>query len=56
MDFKPNKTPVQIFKEGAFSRTYFRGIYSCVNGKWCKNSWKEFDVLENIFQTTMMSI
>ena len=35
-------------KEGAFARTYFRDIYSGVNGKWCKKSWKEFDELKHI--------
>ena len=29
---------------------YFRDIYSSVNGKWYKNSWKEFDRLEIIDQ------
>ena len=28
------------FKEGAFGRTYFRDIYSGINGKWYRNSWK----------------
>ena len=41
MDFKPNKTPVEIIKEGAFGETYFRCIYSGVNGKWYKNSLKK---------------
>ena len=50
MDFKPNKTPAEIIKEGAFGGTHFRDIYSGVNSKWYKNSWKEFDVLENIDQ------
>ena len=35
-------------KEGAFGGTYFRGIYSGVNGKWYKNSSKEYDFLKNI--------
>ena len=48
MDFGTNKTPVEIIKEGAFGGAYFRDIYSGVNGRWYKNSWKEFDVLENI--------
>ena len=48
MDFGTNKTPVEVIKEGAFRGTYFRDIYSGVNGKWYKNSWKEFDVLDNI--------
>ena len=50
MDFGTNKTPVEIIKEGAFGGTYFTDIYSSVNGKWYKNSWKKFDVLENIGQ------
>ena len=48
MDFRTNKTLVEIIKEGAFGRTYFTNIYSGVNGKRHKNSWEEFDVLENI--------
>ena len=27
---------------------YFRDIYSNVNNKWHKNSWKEFDFLKNV--------
>ena len=50
MDFGANKTPVQVIKEGAFGGTYFRDIYSSVNGKWYKKSWKEFDKLKNINQ------
>ena len=50
MDFGTNKTPVKIINEGAFEGTYFRHIYSGVNGKWYKNSGKEFDALENIDQ------
>ena len=38
MDFGINKTTVEIIKEGAFGGTYFRDIYSGVNGKWYKNS------------------
>ena len=45
MDFGTNKTPVEIIEEGAFGGTYFRDIYSGVNDKWHKNSWKEFNVL-----------
>ena len=50
MDFKPNETPVKLIKEGAFGGTYFRDIYSNINGKSYKNSWKEFDVLKDIDQ------
>ena len=48
MNFSPNKTPVEIISEGAFGGTYFRNIYSGVNGKWYLNSWKEFDFLKDI--------
>ena len=41
MNFNPNKSPIEVIKEGAFGGTYFRDIYSNVNGKWYKNSWKE---------------
>ena len=50
MDFGANKTSIQIIKEGAFGGTYFRDIYSNVNKKWYKKSWKEFDQLKNIDQ------
>ena len=36
MNFSPNKTPVEIIKEGAFGGTYFRGIYSRIYEKWYK--------------------
>ena len=35
-------------KEGAFSGTYFRDVYSNINKKWYNNSWKEFTHLKNI--------
>ena len=50
MDFGANKTPVEVIREGAFGGSYFRDIYSGINRKWYKNSWKEFDQLENIDQ------
>ena len=34
MDFGANKTPFEVIKEGSFGETYFRDIYSGVNGKW----------------------
>ena len=48
MDFKPTVTPVEVIKKGAFGGTYFRNIYSGVNDKFYKNSWKEFEELEDI--------
>ena len=47
MNFGTNKMPVEVIKEGAFGENYFRDIYSGVNNKWYKNSWKEFDELKN---------
>ena len=46
--FGVNKSPEQIINEGAFCGTYFRDIYSRVNNKWYRNSWKEFKFLNNI--------
>ena len=43
MNFSPNKTPIEIIKEGAFG-----GRHSSINEKWYKNSWKEFVQLKNI--------
>ena len=48
MDFSPNKTPIEIIKEGAFGGTYFRDVYPNINKKWYKSSWKEFVHLKNI--------
>ena len=48
MLFNPNISPVDVIKKGAFGGTYFTDIYFGINDKWYKNSWKEFDELENI--------
>ena len=48
MKCKPNFSPIDVIKKGAFGGTYFRDIYSRVNNKFYKNSWKEFKELENI--------
>ena len=47
MDFGINKTPIEVVKEGSFGGTYFRNIYSRINDKFYKNSWKEFIELKN---------
>ena len=49
MDFGANKTPIEVIK-GAFGGTYFRDIYSGINCKCHRKSWKEFDELKNIDQ------
>ena len=48
MKLKPNINPVEIIKKGALGGTYFRDIYSKVNGKFYKDSWKEFKQLSGI--------
>ena len=44
------KTPIKVIKEGEFGGTYLRDIYSGVNEKWQKKSWKESDHLIDIDQ------
>ena len=41
MDFDPNKTPIEVIRGGSFGGTYFRDIYSNINKKWYKKSWKK---------------
>ena len=48
MDFRPNISPLEVIKKGAFGGTYFRNIYSSVNKKFYNDSCKEFEELENI--------
>ena len=48
MIFGTNKTPIEVIKKEAFAGTYFKEIYSGINGKWYRKSWKEFDDLKNI--------
>ena len=48
MDFSPNKTPVKVIRESAFGGTYFVDIYSGINEKWYRKSWKEFVQIKNI--------
>ena len=50
MNFGKNETPVEIIKEGGFGGTYFRDLYSGINDKLYRKSWKEFDELNNIDQ------
>ena len=57
MEFGPNKTPIKIIQEGVFGGNYFRVIYSGINEKWYRKSWKEFDQLKSIIvQIIMMSV
>ena len=50
MDFGANKTPVEVIKRDQIGGTYFRDIYSGVNSKWYKKSWKNFNELQNVAQ------
>ena len=50
MDFRPNITPTEVIRKGAFGGTYIRDIYSSVHNKWYKNSWKELNMLKDIDQ------
>ena len=47
MNISPNKKPIEVIKQEAFGGTYFRDIYSGINGKWYQNSWKGFDQLKD---------
>ena len=46
--FQPQKKSNEVTRKGVFGGTYFRDIYSDINGKRYKNSWKEFEQLKNI--------
>ena len=48
MEFRPNISPVDVIKKGAFGGTCLRDIYSGVTDKFYKNSWKEFDELDGL--------
>ena len=50
MDFRANKTPIEVIKGGPPNGTYFRDIYSGANGKWYRKSLKESDELGDIDQ------
>ena len=49
MHFSPNKTPIDVIREGVFGGTCFRNNYSGINDRWYKNSWKKFVQLRNIY-------
>ena len=50
MNCSPNKTPIEIIKEGTFGGTFFRDTCSDINDKRYKDSWKEFGQLKKINQ------
>ena len=55
MDFEANKTPAEVVKEAAFGENYFRDIYSSVNSKWYRKSWKEFHELKILIRGIIVS-
>ena len=56
MNSTPNKTPIEVIREGAFGGTYFRDIYSGINEKWYKDSWEEFGQLKILMLNFMHQI
>ena len=48
MELHPNKSPIEVIKEGVFGGTYFRDVCSNTNDEWYKSIWKESDDLKNI--------
>ena len=50
IDFGVNQTLVEVIKNDAFRGTYFRDIYSGINGKWYERPRKESDAPKNIDQ------
>ena len=38
INFGTNKTRIEVIKEGTFVGTYFKDIYSGINGKWYRKS------------------
>ena len=50
MYFATSKTPIEVITEGVFGGTYFRAIYSSINGKWNRKSRREFEELKNVDQ------
>ena len=56
MGFGANKTPVEKIKKVTFGGTYFRDIYSGINGKWYKKSWKKFDELKILIKNIIAQI
>ena len=56
MEFNPNKTSVEIIKEGALGGTSLWGIYLGVHGKFYINSWKEFNELKILIKNFIVQI
>ena len=56
MNFGANKTPIEAIREGTFGDTYFRDIYSSLNGKWHKKPWKEFNQLKKWIRSFIAQI
>ena len=46
MAFRPNVTSIEVIKNGVFGGTYFRDIYSGINGKWCRKNMERIRCAE----------
>lgn len=47
-DFRPNQTPAEVFRKGAFGGTYWRPIHSSVTKRDYANKWKKYSFLAKI--------
>ena len=56
MAFGANKTPIAVIKEGAFGGACFRDIYSGINGKCYRKSWREFNKLKKLTRNAIVQI
>ena len=56
MDTDTNKRSIEVIKEGGFGGTYFRDIYSGVNGKCYRKTWKELDKLKTLIKILLLKL
>lgn len=52
-EFRPNLTPLQVIKKGAFGGTYFRPIKSSVVNKNLKNIHKEYSFFDKVSENIL---
>jgi hypothetical protein len=48
LEFRPNKTPKEMFNDGIMSGTYFRPIHSSITNKNYKNIHKKYTFLNQV--------
>ena len=56
MDLHANETSTEVIKKGSYVGTYFRDIYSGINGKLYRKSWKEFQELKILAKNIIVQI